>query len=84
MRSDGQESALQALQLELGLLVALATAIHFPQMVRCLQCLADAGKIGTGDSLEKWECRQTMWMGGILASLMEFALQVLLRDLDIP
>ena len=84
MRSDGKESALQALQLELGLFVAQATAIHFQQMMRCLQCLAEAGKIGTGDSLEKWECGQTMWRGSILASLKEFALQVLLGDLEIP
>src|SRR5580692_8389963 len=48
-----------------------------------VQCLTDSGEIDAGDVWRERKCGQTMRMGGILAGLMEFALQILLSDLHI-
>src|SRR5260370_30835993 len=48
-----------------------------------LQSLTDAGESSARRIFGEWECGQTMQMSKILTGLMEFALQVLLRDLHI-
>ena len=53
-------------------------------MTCCLQRLKDRGETGAGDIFGEHERGQTMRMGDILASLVEFALQVLLSDQHIP
>jgi len=47
------------------------------------QRLTDAGEIGAGDVFGERERGQTMRMGRILVGLVEFALQILLRDFRI-
>jgi hypothetical protein len=47
------------------------------------QCLRDAGRIGGGNGGGKREGGQAVRLGCILANLVEFALQVLLRDLHL-
>src|SRR6516162_2920633 len=51
-----------------------------------LDCLTDVGEAGARDFLRECGCErgQTMWMGGVLTGLMEFALQVLLGNLHVP
>jgi len=45
-----------------------------------LQCLADAGETSARHVFGECEHGQTMQMSDILTSLVEFALQILLRD----
>ena len=52
-------------------------------MTCCHQRLTDRGKTHAGDVFGERKHGQTMRMDGILAGLMEFALQILLSDLHI-
>ena len=52
-------------------------------MTCCLQCLKDSGETGARDVFGEHKCGQPMRVRGILAGLVEFALQVQLSDLHI-
>lgn len=66
-------------------LVLKLTTEHLQQMTSCRERLADTGQIcGAGRRTAGYrKLREEMWLGSILASQMEFALQVLLSDLQI-
>ena len=66
-----------------GFLIAQLTAVHFQKMTCCLQCLTNAGEASARHVFGECERRHTMRMGCILTGLMEFALQILLRDFHI-
>ena len=77
---------MEALQVATDFLIAELTTIHLEKMTCGLDCLTDVGEAGARDFLRECGCErgQTMWMGGVLTGLMEFALQILLGNLHVP
>ena len=84
--SHGEESPINAMELAAGHLVGEAAPVHFTKVVCSGQCLADSVEIGAESvpGRKSGKRRQAMPLWRILMSLIELAVQVLLRDLDIP
>ena len=66
-----------------GFLVFDGTPVHLDEMACRGQGLTDAGDIGQDGLVGQRKGKKAMWWSGLLASQVEFALQVSLGDLNI-
>ena len=83
MRGDSEQSFIEALKLAADFFIVTLAPVHFQEVARSRQGLADSGKAEIG-VVGNGECRRAMRLDGILTGGVELALQVLLGDLHVP
>ena len=83
LEGDLEEPLVEALESASGLPIGESASVHFKEVTGGSDCLANARRIGAVGAVGNGQNGRLMRPGRVLASLVELALQILLRDLHV-